>query len=96
MLHFLSFNTINREKPSTNRKELANNNNRNPDNKPSAKIKSLVGEKNINQDSNASVHKQKKAKIAGAINKKAIPSNFCLYKHANSKFGVPADMLDLQ
>lgn len=46
-----------KDKPSANREELANNNDWNPDNKSSADIKSLVKEKNINQDSIANVQK---------------------------------------
>lgn len=62
-------------KPSANRKELANDNNRDPNNKPSADIENLIREKNVNQNGNASVQKQKRAKVAGIITEKAVPSN---------------------
>lgn len=44
-----------KNKFEANKEELANDNGRNPDNKSSADIISLVGEKNINQDSNAGI-----------------------------------------
>lgn len=44
-----------KDKPSINREELANDNSKNPDNQPSANIKSLVGKKNIDQNGNAGV-----------------------------------------
>lgn len=48
-----------KDKFSTNRKELVNDNIRNLDDKLSTNIKSLVEEKNINQDSNADIQCKK-------------------------------------
>lgn len=55
------------DKPSADGKESANHNGGDPDNKFSANIKSLFGEKNINQDGNAGVQEQEEAKVAGAV-----------------------------
>lgn len=85
-----------KQKSSTNKKKSINNNSQNLDNKLSADMKSLIGEKNINQNGNTSVQEQEKAKMVGTITKKVILSNFYPYEYVNSKSEVPAVMLDLQ
>lgn len=90
-----SFNAINRNKSSANRKKLAdnnkganqktklvpkknlaNNNGRNSNKKLSVEIKSLIREKNINEDGNASIQKQEKGKVKSVLIERAVLSNF--------------------
>lgn len=84
------------DKPIANEEELTNDNYRDSNNKPSTNMKSLVREKNINQDSNAGIHKQEKAKMVSIKIRKAVLSNLCLCEHANSKSKVFVDVFDLQ
>lgn len=79
-----------KDKPGANREELANNNNRNSDNKLSADMKSLIEEKNINQDGNASIQKQEEAKMAGVVIERGVLSNLC------SKFEAILDLQELE
>lgn len=82
-------------KSSINGEELAHNNNRDLDNKYKANMKIFIVEKNIYQDSNASVQEQKKAKIADVVSERPVSSNFYLFGYTNSKSRALIYVLDL-
>lgn len=95
MTLFFFFIVLDGVKPNADRKELANNNAKNPDNKSSINIENLVQKKNFNQNGNISVQEQEETKVVGTITGRAILSNLYLYKHSNSKSKTPANVLDL-